>query len=247
MSKQPLVAVVSDRRMQGAHPFHMVGEKYFQALIYGAGAYPVGLPSLHDDAAASAMLGRFDGVFLTGSPSDVEPGRYGAEPSDPNSYNDTHRDAVAFDLIHKVIEAGVPLFAVCRGFQEMNVAYGGTLHQKLGEVPGMLRHNENPDDPLEEQYAPSHPVVFTSGGMLQRITNRTSAEVNSLHRQGVNRLGDGLEVEARAEDGLVEAFTVSGAPGFNLAVQWHPEWKVRENPISMAIFGAFGEAMRDRQ
>jgi putative glutamine amidotransferase len=247
MSTRPLVGVVSDRRMQGEHPFHMVGEKYFRALIHGAGAYPVALPSMHDDVHASSVIEKLDGLFLPGSPSDVEPHRYQAEPADPNAWHDRHRDAAVFDLIPKVVEAGMPLFAVCRGLQEVNVAFGGTLHQKIREVAGLQDHREDPHALLDEQYAPAHPVVFTSGGLLHHITNRTTAEVNSLHRQGIERLADGLEVEAVAEDGLIEAFTVSGAPGFTLAVQWHPEWKAKENPLSMAIFGAFGDAMRAYQ
>lgn len=244
MSRRPLVAIVSDRRMQGEHPFHMVGEKYFHALIHGAGAYGVALPSV-DDFRASTLIGMFDGLFLPGSPSDVEPARYKAEPTDPNSWHDRHRDGASFDLIPAVVEAGMPLFAVCRGLQEVNVAFGGTLHQKIREVPGLMNHREDPDAPLDDQYSPAHSVTFTEGGLLHRITNRTSAAVNSLHRQGVERLADGLDVEAVAEDGLIEAFTVRDAPGFNLAVQWHPEWKVRENPMSMQLFGAFGEALRE--
>jgi putative glutamine amidotransferase len=230
--------------MQGEHPVHKVGEKYFSARIDGAGAYPVALPSLDDDIHASYKLEWLDGLFVTGSPSDVEPHRYDGEPSEPNSWHDRHRDATVFNLIPAVVEAGIPLLAVCRGFQEVNVAFGGSLHQKLREVPGLQNHREDPDAPLDQQYAPAHSVVFTSGGLLHHITNRTSAEVNSLHRQGIDRLADGLVVDAIAEDGLVEAVTVEDAPGFTLAVQWHPEWKVSENPISLSIFAAFGDAIR---
>ena len=138
----------------------------------------------------------------------------------------------------------MPVLAVCRGFQEMNVAFGGTLHQKVHEVPGYHLHKENPDDPLDVQYGPSHDVTFEPGGALARLTGTSSATVNSLHAQGVDRLGEELVVDARADDGLVEAFVVRDAPGFNLSVQWHPEWRVRENPVSLALFRAFGEACR---
>jgi putative glutamine amidotransferase len=138
----------------------------------------------------------------------------------------------------------MPVLAVCRGFQEMNVAFGGSLHQAVHTQPGYGMHKENPDDPLDVQYGPSHRVRFSEGGLLQRMTGRQGATVNSLHSQGVNRLGDGLEVEAAAEDGLVEAFTVAAAPGFTLAVQWHPEWKVLDDPVSTAIFRAWGDACR---
>jgi putative glutamine amidotransferase len=138
----------------------------------------------------------------------------------------------------------MPLFAICRGFQEMNVAFGGTLHQKVHDVPGYGMHKENPEDPLETQYGPAHEVRFRSGGQLERLTGVKQAMVNSLHSQGVDRLGEELEVEARADDGLVEAFTVRGAPGFNLSVQWHPEWRVTDNLVSLALFRAFGDACR---
>jgi putative glutamine amidotransferase len=138
----------------------------------------------------------------------------------------------------------MPLLAICRGFQEMNVAFGGTLHQMVHRQPGFRIHKENPDDPLDVQYSPSHKVCFTPGGLLHRITGETAAMVNSLHSQGVARLADDLEAEAIADDGLVEGFTVRAAPGFTLAVQWHPEWKVLDNPVSTAIFRAFGDACR---
>jgi len=241
---RPMIGVISDRRMVGEHAFHMAGEKYLQALADGADAYPVALPSLAGGFDVLDIVDRLDGLFLTGSPSNVEPHHYLGEPSRAGTWHDPERDAVALALIPAAIRAGMPLFAVCRGFQEMNVAFGGSLYQHVHEVPGFNRHKENSGEPLEIQYAPSHPVEFTSGGMLQRITGARRAEVNSLHSQGVNRLGQGLQVEAIAGDGLVEAFTVKGSPGFTLAVQWHPEWKVMSNPISLAIYRAFGDACR---
>ena len=128
----------------------------------------------------------------------------------------------------------------------MNVALGGTLHQNVHEVPGYAMHKENPEDSLDVQYGPSHRVKLIEGGLLRQLAGSDVAEVNSLHAQGVAKLADGVTVEAVAEDGLIEAFRVDGVPGFALAVQWHPEWKVRENPLSMKIFGAFGDAMRGR-
>lgn len=241
---RPLIGVVSDRRMQGEHPFHMVGEKYLQALADGAEAYPVALPSLAEGFDVLDIIHRLDGLFLTGSPSNLEPHHYMGDPSEPGTWHDPERDINALALIPAVIRAGMPLFAVCRGFQEMNVSFGGNLYQKVHEVPGYHLHKENPDDPLELQYAASHEVEFVAGGLLHRITGQTSAAVNSLHSQAVNTLGGELEVEARADDGLIEAFTVKEAPGFTLGVQWHPEWKVLENPVSTAIFRAFGDACR---
>ena len=241
---RPLIGVVSDRRMGGAHPFHMVGEKYLRALVEGADAYPIALPSLAEGFDVLDILDRLDGLFLTGSPSNVDPKHYLGDPSRPGTWHDPERDLAALALIPAAVRAGMPLFAVCRGFQEVNVAFGGTLHPFVHEVPGYRVHKENPDDPLEVQYAPVHRVDFTDGGMLARITGRRSARVNSLHSQAIDRLGAELNVEAVAEDGLIEGFHVNGAPGFTLAVQWHPEWNVSENPESLALFRAFGDACR---
>ncbi len=241
---RPLIGIVSDRRMQGPHPFHMVGEKYMQALADGAGAYPVALPSLTGGFDVLDIVNRLDGLFLPGSPSNVEPHHYLGDPSEPGTWHDPERDLATLALIPAAIRVGMPLFAVCRGFQEVNVSFGGTLHQLVHELPGYRVHKENPAEPLDIQYGPSHEVEFVEGGLLHKITGQKGAPVNSLHSQAVDRVGDELEVEARAEDGLVEAFTVRDAPGFALGVQWHPEWKVLENPVSVAIFQAFGDACR---
>lgn len=243
-ANRPLIGVVSDRRKIGAHPFHMVGEKYLRALVDGADGYPVALPSLAEGFDVLDILDRLDGLFLTGSPSNVEPHHYLGDPSRPGTWHDPERDGVALALIPAAIRAGMPLLAVCRGFQEMNVAFGGSLHQHVHEVPGYSNHKEDSSQPLDVQYAAAHGVDFTRGGLLEKITGETAAQVNSLHSQGVDRLGQGLSVEARAADGLIEAFAVSNAPGFTLALQWHPEWKVTENPVSMAIYRAFGDACR---
>jgi len=229
--------------MLGPHPFHCVGEKYISAVAEGADAVPVLIPSL-GDANLDEVLASVDGILLTGSPSNVEPHRYAGPPSDPDTWHDPHRDATTLPLIPRVVAAGMPLFAICRGFQEMNVAYGGTLWQKVQEVPGFADHRENKEDPLEVQYAPVHDVELVPDGELRRIAGAGRVKVNSLHAQGVQRLGDGLEIEARAPDGLVEGFRVREAPGFALAVQWHPEWQVMMNPFSRALFAAFGQAAR---
>jgi putative glutamine amidotransferase len=247
-SVRPIVGVISDRRTLGHHAFQVQGEKYLTAIVAGAGAYPVGLPvlgpSLDEGFDVLEVLESLDGLLLTGSPSNVEPHRYRGPGSRAGTLHDPERDHSAFALIPAVVRKGIPLFAVCRGFQELNVAYGGTLHQEVHIVPGYLTHRENKGEPIEAQYAPAHEVRFTPGGMLARITGREAASVNSVHSQGIDRLGDGLVVEGVAPDGLIEAVTVADATGFVLGVQWHPEWRVRENEVSMAIFRAFGDACR---
>ena len=242
---RPLIDVISDRRELGGHHFHMVGEKYLAALVLAADAHPLALPTLGFDHDIEEVLGRLDGIFLTGSASNIEPHHYEGTPSRKDTWHDPERDDVALKLIPAVIEMGLPLFAVCRGFQEMNVALGGTLHQLVHEIPGYLVHKEDPSQPQEEQYGPAHRVEFVKGGLLHTITGQNSTMVNSLHSQAVNRLAPCLKKEALAEDGLIEAFTVSDAPGFTLGVQWHPEWQVMENPVSRGIFRAFGQSCRD--
>jgi len=244
MSAKPVVGIPADRRQLDPHPFHMVGEKYATAIRDGADALPFLVPALGDSIDAAAVLQHVDGILLTGSASNVEPHHYNGEPSKPGTLHDPHRDETTLPLIELALEKGVPVFALCRGFQELNVVLGGTLHQHVHEVEGYHIHNENPDDPLDVQYGPSHEVHLVEGGLLRDLAGTDTVTVNSVHSQGVARLADGVSVEAVADDGLIEGFRVDGAKSFALAVQWHPEWKVTEDSFSMAIFKAFGDACR---
>ena len=246
MYPKPLVGVPSDRRLYGVHPFHMVGEKYLRALIEGSDVLPLMTPVLAEDVDTHELLAQFDGIFLTGSYSNVEPHHYGGEPSAEGTLHDPFRDAVTLPLARRALDEGVPLLAVCRGFQELNVVLGGTLHQKVHEVPGYHNHLEDSNDPLDVQYGPAHPVTLVEGGLLRQLMGRDEAMVNSLHAQGIARLADGVSVEAIADDGLIEAFRVDDVDGFALAVQWHPEWQVLQNELSTVIFKAFGDACRER-
>jgi putative glutamine amidotransferase len=232
--------------MLGDHAFHMVGEKYAQAVIGAARAAPLVIPALAEELRFDELLDQLDGLLFTGSPSNVEPHHYQGEPSAPGTLHDPARDATTLPLIRKAVKAGVPVFGICRGFQEMNVAYGGTLHQRVHEVPGHLDHRDDESQPLEVQYGPVHEVILEPGGMLRSLTGDDRIRVNSLHSQGIERLGGELAVEARAPDGLVEAFRVTDARRFALAVQWHPEWRVMSNPFSRALFAAFGAAAAER-
>jgi putative glutamine amidotransferase len=232
--------------MFGDHAFHMVGEKYAQAVIGAARAAPLVIPALAEELRFDELLDQLDGLLFTGSPSNVEPHHYQGEPSAPGTLHDPARDATTLPLIRKAVKAGVPVFGICRGFQEMNVAYGGTLHQRVHEVPGHLDHRDDESQPLEVQYGPVHEVILEPGGMLRSLTGDDRIRVNSLHSQGIERLGGELAVEARAPDGLVEAFRVTDARRFALAVQWHPEWRVMSNPFSRALFAAFGAAAAER-
>ena len=245
-SARPLIGIPADRRMVGHHPFHMVGEKYARAVIDAAGAAPVLIPSLAEELRFEELLQRLDGLLFTGSPSNVEPHHYDGPPSAPGTLHDPARDATTLPLIRGAVESGVPVFGICRGFQEMNVAFGGTLHQKLHEVPGLLDHRDDETQPLEVQYGPAHDVTLEPGGLLRSLAEGDRIRVNSLHSQGIERLGPPLAVEARAPDGVIEAFRVRAAASFAVAVQWHPEWKVMTNPFSRALFAAFGTAAAER-
>jgi putative glutamine amidotransferase len=242
--RKPVIGIPADRRLLGSHWFHCVGEKYINAVVQAAEAVPVLLPAL-GERYLREWLASFDGILFTGSPSNVEPHRYRGPKSTPGTLHDPERDATTLPMISGAIEAGVPVFGICRGFQEINVALGGTLTQKLQDLPGNLDHREDANLPLEEQYGPSHEIELIEGGMLHKIAGSRKMKVNSLHSQGVDRLAPSLVTEAKAEDGVIEAFRIDGAKTFALAVQWHPEWKVMENPFSRALFAAFGQAGRE--
>ncbi len=243
--RKPVIGIPADRRLLGHHWFHCVGEKYITAVAQAADAVPVLVPALGEQHLQD-WLESFDGILFTGSPSNVEPHRYQGEPAAPGTLHDPARDATTLPMITRAVEAGLPVFGICRGFQEMNVAFGGSLVQKIQEQPGKLDHREDGTQPLDVQYGPAHEVELTEGGILYGLAGNRRIRVNSLHSQGVEKLGPSLVTEAKADDGVVEAFRVASAPAFALAVQWHPEWKVMDNPFSRALFAAFGQAGRAR-
>jgi putative glutamine amidotransferase len=245
-SRRPVIGIAADRRMIGSHPFHQAGEKYLTAITDAAGGLPVLLPALGNRIDPAEVLERLDGILLPGSPSNVEPHHYAGSPSVPGTLHDPQRDGTTLPLIPRALEMGVPLLGICRGFQEMNVAFGGTLLQRVHEVPGHMDHRDDESAAVEIQYGPAHAVRLEPGGLFVRLAGTEEIRVNSLHWQGIERLGQGLIVEARAPDGLIEGFRVGGAPRFAVAVQWHPEWQALSNPFSRALFAAFGEASRER-
>jgi len=248
MERKPLVGITADLTQIGAHASHAAGDKYVAAVVDGAGALAMLLPALGAWQAPEDVLDAVDGLLFTGSYSNVEPHHYGGEPSAPGTAHDAARDATTLPLMRAAIAAGVPVLAICRGFQELNVACGGTLHQRVHDVPGLDDHREDDDAPLDVQYGPSHAIRLTPGGLLHTLAGgRGEVRVNSLHKQGIALLGADLAVEATAPDGLIEAVSVVGAPAFALGVQWHPEWRQGHDPLSSAIFRAFGAACRARR
>lgn len=242
--KHPVIGIPCDHRMIGLHPFHAAGEKYVVAARDGAGGLPFLIPVLEHAIGVDELLDRVDALLLTGSPSNVAPAAYGGPAPREGVMQDPRRDLTTLPLIRRAVERGVPLLAICRGFQELNVVFGGTLHQHLEEVPGKFDHREDKHVVLEKQYAPVHAVQLSRGGVLHGLAGRERIDVNSLHGQGVDRLGAGLRVEAEAEDGTVEAAAVTHARAFALGVQWHPEWRFWEDAFSMRLFAEFGASAR---
>ena len=242
MQRKPIVLVPACNRLLGEHPFHIVGRKYVEAVRL-AGALPLVVPRA-EPAEFEALLALADGFLLTGSPSNVHPSHFDEAVHDESLPLDIERDGWTLPLIPLILARGVPLLAICRGTQETNVALGGTLHQAVQEMAGLADHRAPTGAPAADQYAAAHTVAVAPGGMLERIVDRAVFDVNSVHGQGIKRLADGLRVEAVAPDGLVEAFSRPDAPGFNLCVQWHPEWQAAANPVSVQIFNAFGVAVR---
>jgi putative glutamine amidotransferase len=249
MVSRPVVLIPCDVKRYGEYPFHCVGEKYINAVAHGAGAMPLLMPAwgrgaelcdLTDLFELDVILDRVHGVFLPGSTSNVHPHRYGG--ADMDMLHDEQRDAGVFPLIERTLSRGLPLLAVCRGLQELNVALGGTLHPRIHELPGYLDHRENDELPRDAQYGLVHAVDAVHGGMLAELVGAERFLVNSLHAQGIAELGAGLRVEARAEDGLIEAVSMVGA--WVLGVQWHPEWHFTDDAASAKLFAGFGEALR---
>jgi putative glutamine amidotransferase len=247
---QPWVWVTHDHRQlgQGDHrsPFTVLGDKYALAVKEGAQAEPFTLPMASADQIP-ALLSQVDGVLFTGSPSNVHPSHFQQDVLRPDLPLDPQRDALSLPLIRACIAHAIPMLGICRGFQEINVALGGSLHQQVHEVAGMHDHREPNHLNYTDQYAERHPICILPNTAMANWAGGETAMVNSLHGQGINRLADDLEPLAYAPDGLVEAVQVRAAKAFAFAVQWHPEWRCQDNPFYLQIFKAFGQACRQRQ
>ena len=241
---QPLVAVSTDVRQFDNYTWHAAPKQYLEAAIAGAGVFPVLVPSFGDWLDLGELLSRVDGVMVTGSKSNVHPSLYGGDASDANGPYDHDRDATTLPLIRMAIERGVPLLAICRGIQELNVALGGTLGTEIQERPGSLDHRAPVSDNQDERFAIRQNVTIKAGSCLAGVFGAGDIMVNSVHRQAVDRLGTRLQIEAVAADGTVEAVSVRDSQAFAVGVQWHPEYWVNSDDISQKIFRAFGDAVR---
>lgn len=243
----PLIGVTACARAGERHVFHSVAAQYVRAVTDGAAGIPLIIPALGPGTDVAALIETFDGILLTGSPSNVEPHRYGGPPSRDGTLHDAARDETTLPLIRAAIDHGVPLLALCRGHQELNVALGGTLHQNVHELPGKRDHRGRKVPSNEERYGYAHTVELTSGGMLARLAGQQKVQVNSLHAQAIDRIAPGLAIEAvSSDDGVIEAVRVTAAKSLALGVQWHPEWHIATDTLSRAIFSRFGDAARLR-
>lgn len=250
-TQRPRIGIPADVRCEGDDVIHAVGEKYLAAVAHGADAIPLLLPalgagvemaSLENAINPDDLLDGLDGLFLTGSASNLEPAWYGGSSEGVGPF-DPQRDQTTLPLLRAALARDMPILAVCRGFQELNVVCGGTLYTAVHEQSGHMDHQDDPDLPRPERYGPAHSVTLTTGGFLAGLAGINEIRVNSLHGQGVASLGEGLVADAIAPDGLVEAAYLPHRR-FVVGVQWHPEWRFADNPVSRALFAAFGVAAR---
>jgi putative glutamine amidotransferase len=252
--KRPVVGVIGNaHRVENRFNIHGVGERNLRAVAEVAGALPLMFAGTPDVTDIGALLHAVDGILLTGARANVHPSRFRQEPHPAHEPYDESRDALALALVEACVAEGVPVFGVCRGFQEMNVAYGGTLHPEIRELPGRINHRmprlENGEihpDPAVV-FADRHDVSLVPGGVFAQILGCECIRVNSLHGQGILELGQRVVVEGVAEDGTIEAIRIADAPAFALGVQWHAEHNAGDNVVNRALFQAFGEALLARQ
>ena len=252
--RKPVVGVIgSAYRIENRFATQLVGERNLRAVADVAGALPLMFAASPDITDIGALLDAVDGIVLTGARANVHPTRFGTEPDFRHEPFDLHRDEVALALSEVCVARGIPLFGICRGLQEMNVAFGGSLHPEIRDLPGRLNHRmprlENgeihPD--AEVVFADRHDVTLVAGGAFAKILGCQTIRVNSLHGQGILEPGARVMVEGVAEDGTIEAIRIADAPSFALGVQWHAEYDPQRNPINRALFQAFGEALVERQ
>ncbi len=246
-ASRPVIGVISNAVMiNDSYAVSAAGEMNLRAVAQAAQALPMIIPALPEAVSIPDLLDACDGFVLTGGRANVHPSHYGHEETEGHMPFDPKRDGVALPLVRAAVEAGAPILGICRGFQELAVAFGATLHPEIRDLPGRMNHRMPPDGTIEEKFALRHKVRFTPGGTFARLLGATEAMTNTLHGQGVMEPGPRIDIEGRAEDETPEAIVVRDAPGFALGVQWHVEYLAWENPVGQAIYSAFGEAARAR-
>jgi len=242
---RPVIGIITNFHCVGEdYPVHAAGLMLSEAVTNAAHGLPLLVPADPRFIDPAELMDAVDGVLFTGGRPNVHPEEYGEEPTEKHGLFDRCRDGLTLPLIRAMVERGQPLFGICRGFQEVNVAFGGTLHPELGEVPGRMNHRMVPDVTLQERFAPRHKVRLAEGGVFHRLLGACEVMTNTLHGQGIKTAGRRIVVDGWAEDGTEEALYVADAPGFTLSVQWHPEFNAAADPVSRRLFDAFGAATR---
>ncbi len=243
MTRRPIIGIIGNAHsINDRYPVHCGGDMNSCAVAHVAGAVPLIIPADPRFVSVGELLDICDGFLLTGGRPNVHPQEYGEVATPAHGAFDRARDAITLPLIRECVARGQPFMGICRGFQEVNVAMGGTLHPEIRDLPGRMNHRMPPDATLEEQFALRHRVHFTPGGVFARLLGADSVMTNTLHGQGIKEPAPRIVIEGRAEDDTPEAILVKDAPGFTLSVQWHPEWNAADDPVSRPLFAAFGRA-----
>ncbi len=243
---RPVIGIIGNSYMlHDQYPAQAAGEMNARAVAEVAGCMPIIVPSNPAFVSVDELMERCDGFLLTGGRPNVHPEEYGEAATEAHGEFDRARDAIVLPLVRACVERGLPFFGVCRGFQEVNVAMGGTLYPEIRDLPGRMNHRMPPDGTMEEKFELRHDVTFTPGGVFEKVMGDVKVRTNTLHGQGIKEPGPRIVIDGYADDGTPEAIYVRGAPGFTLSVQWHPEWNADKDPVSVKLFSAFGDAARD--
>ncbi len=243
---RPVIGIIGNAYLQNdQYPVQASGVMNSDAVAQACGCMPIIIPSNPAHVSVEELMAVCDGFLLTGGRPNVHPEEYGEAETEAHGTFDRARDGIVLPLVRACVEQGQPFLGVCRGFQEVNVAMGGTLHPEIRELPGRMNHRMPPDGTLEEKFELRHDVTFSEGGVFHSLMGAQVVRTNTLHGQGIKEPGARIVMDGFAEDGTPEAIYVQGAPGFTLAVQWHPEWNAHQDPVSRALFSAFGDAVRD--
>lgn len=242
---RPVIGIISNSHLiNETYLTHAGGTMNSAAVAEVAGCIPLLIPSDPRFVQVNELLDVCDGFLATGARPNIHPAEYGEDETPAHGTFDRDRDAVVLPLIRACVERGQPFFGICRGFQEVNVAMGGTLYPEIRDLPGRMNHRMPPDGTLEEKFALRHKVTFTDGGPFHQLLGAAEVMTNTLHGQGICRPGARIVIDGHAPDGTPEAIYIKDAPGFTLSVQWHPEWRAAQDPVSRPLFHAFGEAAR---
>ncbi|GAA6207248.1 gamma-glutamyl-gamma-aminobutyrate hydrolase family protein [Cognatishimia sp. WU-CL00825] len=243
--RRPIVGIIGNQYLiDDSYPAHAGGQMNSQAIAAVAGCMPLLIPADPQLVSVPELMQTCDGFLLTGGRPNVHPNEYGEDPTEAHGQFDRARDAVVLPLVRACVERGQPFLGICRGFQEVNVAMGGSLYPEIRDLPGRTNHRMPPDGTLEEKFELRHDVTFTKDGVFHKLMGASEVLTNTLHGQGIKRPGDRIVIDGTAPDGTPEATYIKDAPGFTLSVQWHPEWNAQHDPVSRPLFEAFGDAVR---